>query len=181
LTLRHDLYRHIEMEVFVPAPALLDALRLVKDLTDACAGVRPLPALVEAALAARAPAALEELRGSAGRYTHHYVIPCRRVLADDTLVSMVADGREAWAIGFFSYAGLTPGFQSYCRAVGMALVALHGARLHWGKLFPLTHAEAVRDAYPGLARFRAECARYDPRGTFRNPDVEATLGFTGAP
>ncbi len=181
LTLRHDLFRHVEMEVFVPAAALVEAIHLVQVLTDAFAGVRRLSTSVEASLAARAPGALAELQRHAGRYTHHYVIPCRRVHPDDTLISMTADGREAWALGFFSYVGLTPAFSAYCRAVGLALTALHGARLHWGKYFPLTHAEAVADAYPGLARFRAHCAGYDPAGTFRGAEVEATLALTGDP
>jgi FAD/FMN-containing dehydrogenase len=181
LTLRHDLFRHVEMEVFVPAAALVEALHLVQVLTDAFAGVRRLSTSIEASLAARAPGALAELRRHAGRYTHHYVIPCRRVHPDDTLISMTADGREAWALGFFSYAGLTPAFHAYCRAVGLALVALHGARLHWGKYFPLDHAEAVAGAYPGLARFHAHCADYDPAGTFHGAGIAATLALTGDP
>jgi hypothetical protein len=136
---------------------------------------------MDAALSARAPAVLAELRQHEGRYTHHYVIPCRRVHPDDTLISMTADGRESWALGFFSYVGLTPEFSAYCRAVGLALTALHGARLHWGKYFPLSHAEAVASAYPGLARFRAHCVSYDPAGTFRSPEIAATLAFTGDP
>ena len=181
LTLRHDLFRHVEMEVFVPAPALIEALHLVQVLTDAFAGVRRLSPSMEAALTARAPGALTELRQHEGRYTHHYVIPCRRVHPDETLISMTADGREAWALGFFSYAGLTPEFSAYCRAVGLALTALHGARLHWGKYFPLSHTEAVAAAYPGLARFRAHCDGYDPAGTFRSAEIAATLAFTGGP
>jgi hypothetical protein len=109
------------------------------------------------------------------------VIPCRRVHPDDTLISMTADGGEAWALGFFSYAGLTPEFRAYCRAVGLALTALHGARLHWGKYFPLSHAEAIANVYPGLARFRAHCEGYDPAGTFRNAEIAAMLAFTGDP
>jgi FAD/FMN-containing dehydrogenase len=181
LTLRHDLFRHVEMEVFVPAGSLVEAIHLVQVLTDAFAGGRRLSTSVETSLAARAPGALAELRAFAGRYTHHYVIPCRRVLPDDALISMTADGREAWALGFFSYAGVTPEFTAYCRAVGLALTGLHGARLHWGKYFPVSHAEAVASAYPGLARFRAECLRYDPSGTFRSAEVEATLALTGDP
>jgi hypothetical protein len=177
LTLRHDLYRHVEMEVFVPADALTGAVAIVRHLTDAFAGVRDLPAEVEALIARHAPGALADLGRNRGRYTHHYVIPCRRVLPDDTLISMTADGREAYALGFFSYRGLEPGFATYCRAVALALVSLHGARLHWGKHFPVTHDEAVRDAYPGLPLFRAVCRRYDPTGVFANDHVRATLGL----
>ena len=181
LTLRHDLFRHVEMEVFVPAPALIEALHLVQALTDAFAGVRQLSTSVESELAVRAPDALTELRNHEGGYTHHYVIPCRRVHPDDTLISMTADGRESWALGFFSYAGITPAFTAYCRAVALALTARHGARLHWGKYFPLSHAEAGAATYPGLARFRAHCLGYDPGGTFRSPEIAAMLAFTGDP
>jgi FAD/FMN-containing dehydrogenase len=177
LTLRHDLYRHVEMEVFVPADALAGALEIVRHLTDAFAGVRALPPDVEALLATRAPGALVDLSRNRGRYTHHYIIPCRRVLPDDTLISMTADGREAYALGFFTYRGLEPGYATYCRAVALALIALYGARLHWGKYFPVTYDEAVRDAYPGLARFRELCDRYDSQGVFRNPWTRATLGM----
>jgi hypothetical protein len=90
---------------------------------------------------------------------------------------MTADGRESWALGFFSYAGLTPEFSTYCRTVALALVALHDARLHWGKHFPLTHAEGVRDAYRHLAHFQELCLRYDPAGTFRGREVAAMLGI----
>jgi FAD/FMN-containing dehydrogenase len=176
LTLRHDLYRHVEMEVFVPAAALNNALAIVRHLTDAFAGVRDLPPDVEALLARHAPGALADLGRNRGRYTHHYVIPCRRVLADDTLISMTANGREAYAIGFFSYRGLEPGYTTYCRAIALALVALHGARLHWGKYFPMTHEEAVRDAYPDLARFHAVRARLDAADAFGTAHTRAALG-----
>jgi len=175
LTLRHDLYRHVEMEVFVPAAHLNDALAIVRHLTDAFAGVRELPPDVEARIARHAPGALADLGRNQGQYTHHYFIPCRRVRADDTLISMTANGREAYALGFFSYRGLEPGFATYCRAIALALVSMYGARLHWGKHFPLAYEEAVRDGYPDLPRFRAICAQYDPTGAFANDHVRALL------
>jgi FAD/FMN-containing dehydrogenase len=176
LTLRHDLYRHVEMEVFVPAAALPSALRMVRHLTDAFAGVRDLPPDVEERLARHAPGALADLSRNRGRYTHHYVIPCRRVLADDTLISMTANEGEAYALGFFSYRGVEPGYATYCRAIALALVALHGARLHWGKYFPMSHEEAVRDAYPDLERFRAVRAKLDATDAFGTSHARATLG-----
>jgi FAD/FMN-containing dehydrogenase len=80
LTLRHDLYRHVEMEVFVPAAALVDALKLVQDLTDAFVGVRPLPGPVEAVLAAHAPARLpSSLRGDSRTTTSSPAGGCMRM------------------------------------------------------------------------------------------------------
>lgn len=177
LTLRHDLYRRVEMEVFVPAAALAGALDIVRHVTDAFAGVRPLPPTVEALIATHAPGALVDLGRNRGRYTHHDVIPRRRVLADDTLISMTADGREAYALGFFSYRGLEPGYATSGRAIAIALIALCGARVHRGKYFPVTHEEAVRDAYPGLPRFRELCEHDDRGGVFRNRHAQTTLGF----
>ena len=176
LTLRHDLYRHVEMEVFVPTASLNDALAIVRYLTDAFAGVRDLPPHVEALLARHAPGSLADLGRNRGRYTHHYVIPCRRVLPDDTLISMTANGREAYALGFFSYRGVEPGYATYCRAIALALISLYGARLHWGKYFPVTHEEAVRGAYPDLERFHAVRAALDRTGVFGNEHTRATLG-----
>jgi xylitol oxidase len=57
-----------------------------------------------------------------------------------------------------------------------ALNRLYDARPHWGKYFPLHHADLAR-LYPRLADFRALCQRYDARGALRNRYVASVLGF----
>ncbi|MEV0895826.1 D-arabinono-1,4-lactone oxidase [Actinoplanes sp. NPDC049802] len=50
----------------------------------------------------------------------------------------------------------------------------HGARPHWGKIFTTAPSE-VRAAYPRFGDFAALVGRFDPRGTFRNPWLDALL------
>ena len=43
-----------------------------------------------------------------------------------------------------------------------------GARLHWGKWFPLVAAAAVERNYPGMPEFKQVCSEFDPQAVFRN-------------
>jgi FAD/FMN-containing dehydrogenase len=184
LTIRHDLYRHVEMETFVPAAHLGAALELVRELTDTFAAggprARPLPDRVQA-LIERVPEARRELSWSGG-YTNGYFIVCRRIHPDDTLISMTSgDAGDYYSVSVFSYRLGDPSFARYCRVLALCLTSLYGARLHWGKFFPLTH-EAVERMYPDrLAQFRDICVRYDAGGTFRNAYAQRVLGFAAAP
>ena len=51
--------------------------------------------------------------------------------------------------------------------LAVVLAARFGARLHWGKWFPLGGPQ-VEGVYPGLDEFRAICEENDPGGVFRN-------------
>jgi len=83
-------------------------------------------------------------------------------------------------VSVFNYRPGDPSFARYCRVLALCLTSLYGARLHWGKLFPLTH-EAVQRAYPGrLDQFRDICVRYDPDGVFRNAYAQRVVGFPAA-
>ena len=120
---------------------------------------------------------LDELRSHAGSYTHHYPIFIRRVLPDDTLISMTAGAREpAYTISLFCYHEPRTAFYVLADFVARALHRLHGACPHWGKYFPLGYAD-IDGSYPRLPEFRAICKRYDARGTFRNRYVTSVLGF----
>jgi FAD/FMN-containing dehydrogenase len=180
LTIHHDLYRHIEMETFVPAARLGEALDLVHELTEIFAAgglkARPLPAHIEALLQ-RVPEAMSEL-GWSGGYTNRYFIVCRRIHPDDTLISMTSGtAGDYYSVSVFSYRLGDPSFGRYCRVLALCLTSLYGARLHWGKYFPLTHG-AVEKMYPAhLDRFRDICTRYDPDGVFRNAYAQRVLGF----
>ncbi len=183
LTIHHDLYRHVEMETFVPTAHLGEALDLVRELTETFSaggpGARPLPAHIEALLEG-VPEAMRELDWSGG-YTNGYFIVCRHIHPDDTLISMTSgDAGDYYSVSVFSYRPGDPSFARYCRVLALCLTSLYDARLHWGKFFPLTH-EAVERMYPGhLAYFREICTRYDPAGTFRNAYAQRVLGFDAA-
>jgi FAD/FMN-containing dehydrogenase len=179
LTLHHELWKHLEMELFVPGSRLADAVALVRYVTASFDGsdVRSDPA-VEAALAG--VGMLDELRGHAGSYTHHYPIFFRRVLPDDALISMTAGADEpSYTISFFSYREPRTSFYVFADFLGRALNRLHHACPHWGKHFPLDYTD-IDKLYPRLAEFRAICRRYDARGTFRQGYVTRVLGFTRA-
>jgi L-gulono-1,4-lactone dehydrogenase len=179
LTMHHELFRHLEMELFVPASQLADALAIVRHAIAVFDGsdARPDPA-VEAALAGIG--LLDELRRRAGSYTHHYPIFIRRVLPDDALISMTAGASEPfYTISLFCYHEPRTAFFALADFVARALNRLHRACPHWGKYFPLQCAD-IAEYYPRLAAFRAICDRYDPHGTFRNAYVTRVLGFTAA-
>ncbi|HEX3759992.1 MAG TPA: D-arabinono-1,4-lactone oxidase [Kofleriaceae bacterium] len=176
LTLHHELFKHLEIELFVPASQLAGALAVVRHAIAVFDGsdARPDPA-VEAALAGAG--LLDELRRGAGSYTHHYPVFIRRVLPDDTLISMTAGAREPfYTISLFCYHEPRTAFYGLADFVARALNRLHRARPHWGKYFPLGFAD-IADDYPQLPAFRAICDRLDPRGTFRNAYVRRVLGF----
>ena len=179
LTLHHELFKHLEMELFVPASQLADALAIVRHAIAVFDGndVEPDPA-VEAAL--DRVGLLDELYRGAGSYTHHYPIFIRRVLPDDTLVSMTAGASEPfYTISLFCYHEPRTAFYGLADFVARALNRLHRACPHWGKYFPLGYAD-IEEYYPRLPAFRAICDRHDPRGTFRNAYVNHVCGFTAA-
>ncbi|HMG22539.1 MAG TPA: D-arabinono-1,4-lactone oxidase [Kofleriaceae bacterium] len=177
LTLHHELWKHLELEMFVPASRLADAVALVRHVTasfDGSAGA-PDPG-VEAALARIGM--LDELRRCAGSYTHHYPIFFRRVLPDDALISMTAGATEPhYTISLFCYREPRTAFYQFAGFVARALNRLYGACPHWGKYFPLDFVD-LDARYPRLEEFRAICRRYDARGTFRNAYVARVLGFS---
>ncbi len=184
LTIRHDLYRHVEMEMFVPARHLRDALDVVREITQTLAAggvrLRPLSPALHARLRDRVPAAAAELEWS-GRYVNHYFIVCRRVHPDEALIAMSSGGEgDYYSVSVFSYRPGDPRFARYCRVLALCLSSLYDARPHWGKHFPLTHA-TVTPLYPGrLQEFRRTCARYDRAGVFRNAYAQRVLGFPAA-
>lgn len=106
----------------------------------------------------------------AGTYVHHYPLFVRRVLPEDTMISTAAsiDG-PIYSISVFTYDGPShrDAYYSFCSLLARALLKLVGARLHWGKHFPLHYAD-IAPLYPRLEEFRALCQRYDPDGVLRN-------------
>ena len=176
LTMRHELVRHLEMEVFIPARHIRSAAAVIRHIVAAFAGERAMPDEVAGTL--RELGALESLERLRGTYAHHYPIFFRRVLPDDTLLSMTAGVAEPYyTVSFFTYRAQAHRAPFFAMADYLAdvLSRRYDARLHWGKYFPLRHDE-VRRLYPTLGDFNRACMRTDPRGVFRNAHTARVLG-----
>ena len=192
LTLAHERFRHVEMELFVPASRLALALAVSRHVLTVAAGA-PAPSNQDAearasgldlaaARATVADAGFGDAIGALrGRYTQHYPLFCRRVLSDDTLVSMSADASEPLhTISFFTYERDLKGFEATATVLARVLRLTCDARPHWGKWFPLSLAE-IEPLYPHLSEFRAQCIAADERGTFRNEFTGRVLGLPPGP
>ena len=177
LLMRHDLFRHLEMEVFVRRARLGEALEFVGEVLQAADEESWGVSATTGARIERLglSAAFEELRGS---YVHHYPICVRRVQPDATLISMSScDGIEAedwYAISLITFAEPRAPFQRVARMLAHVMAEDFGARLHWGKWFPLG-AAAVERNHPGMPAFKAVCEEFDPRAVFRNGFLRETI------
>jgi FAD/FMN-containing dehydrogenase len=169
LIMEHELFRHIEIELFVGRSRLAEALDFVRQVLTLCAGET-------SAVAPHTRAKLTELQLTdqlddlAETYTHHYAICVRQVLRDDTLISMTSGaGEPSYAISLISYARPDErgSFLALADFLTRSMTRLFAARPHWGKVCPLSPDEA-EVLYPRLAEFRAICRRYDPAGVFQN-------------
>lgn len=177
LLMRHDLFRHLEMEVFVRRAALRPALDFVSEVLRAADNA---DYEVSACVHGRTRAldmqdALEKVRGS---YSHHYPICVRRVRPDETLISMASchgmEEQDWYAISLITFTEPRLPFQTVARFLAKTMAPLFGARLHWGKWHPLD-AGQVEASHPGLAAFRTICTQFDPQGVFRNRFLEDTM------
>ncbi len=176
LVMEHELFQHIECEMFVARSRLRDSLEVVTQLLKYFDGDRE--ALdVSTRDVLRRLNLLEEVDENCGTYTHHYPICIRRVLPDDTLISMPAGNTEScYAISFISYErrGDRAAFMAFSRVLCRLLGDLYGARPHWGKVCPLTAGETTA-LYPELQKFREVCEEFDRGGVFRNEWIERVL------
>lgn len=165
LVMEHELFRHIEMELFVTRQHLPAALEYVqKILTVAGRASAEVPDLH---FDTTEKSRLEALRG---QYGHHYPICVRRVLADDAMISMTSNqAQDSYAISLISYARPQErqGFMQTMEFLAMTMSRRFGARPHWGKFCPLPPEDLVA-LYPQFAEFQAVCDRADPKGVFRN-------------
>lgn len=175
LTMAHEKFRHIEIEVFVPFSRLAAAIQYVIWVLQYSSGEaaecnatfrKPLEASGDWAL-------VERLKG---RYHHHYPICIRKVLADDTLISMACGEEPRYAISFISYAHPEnrAGFQQFAEVLARTTARLFQARPHWGKVCPLGSL-TLRELYPQFAEFRRIADQLDPKRQFRNPWLDRLL------
>jgi hypothetical protein len=110
-------------------------------------------------------------------YTHHYPICIRKVLADDTLISMASSEGEAYyAISFISYdrPSERASFFAFAELLVKTTAKLFNARPHWGKYCPVD-SETTAKLYPMLGEFRSVCEKIDPRQEFRNAWVDSVV------
>jgi len=176
LVMKHQLFKHFEIEIFVPQRHVREAARFVQDVLarfdSAGAAIS-----AETQRDLRQIGMEETLEHLAGTFTHHYVVTFRRVLPDDTLISMTAGADEPWyAISFITYVEPRDRFMTMGKFLLDSMTKLYGARPHWGKFCPLP-SEAAAELYPRLDEFRAICRRVDPHGVFQNKFVTRVLGF----
>lgn len=177
LTMQHQLFRHIEIEMFVQRSNLPAALDYVTWLLKHAGGehVEPDKAIRDVIFAIGDWDAVQNLRG---RYVHHYPICIRKVLPDDTLISMASGGDQPWyAISFISYVRpqARQSFFNFANVLARTTSALFGARPHWGKINPLD-ATRCRELYPRFDEFCRIRAEIDPDGRFLNDRTESLFG-----
>jgi len=174
LVMQHDLFRHLEEELFVRREQLAEALLIVEEvLRLADNPVHTLDSRVRTRLSDAG--LLEPLEHLSGTWTHHYPVCIRRVAPDDTLISMSAGTFDDWyAISLITYVQPREPFLRVAAFLAQALCRLCEARPHWGKWFPWHDAECVPQ-YPGMAEFRRIAQRHDPQGVFRNEFVRQVL------
>ena len=180
LVMKHEAFRHIEIELFVPRDQLVAALGFAQEVIKV-AGGRKLT------LSADNPRRIEELGmqedlvGLRDQYFHHYPICVRRVLPDDTLISMTSGAEDDWyALSFISYAGPArrAGFSLFANFMARSMSQLFHARPHWGKVCPL-EANELTSLYPKFDAFRTVCNTLDPQGVFQNDWTVALLEADG--
>jgi FAD/FMN-containing dehydrogenase len=174
LVMQHDLFRHIEIEVFVPRSKVQQATDLLTDIVCVFGG-RPKqkPSQTDELLdSANQKESLDLLSGS---YCHHYPICFRRVLPDDAMLTSTAESDTAasdedwYAISFISYQcpADRDGFFKFANFIGPLIAELFGGRCHWGKFNPL---DVNQNAclYSEMDRFKEVVQHFDPEKVFSN-------------
>lgn len=177
LLMQHQAFRHVETELFVPEESVHEAADFVRAFLIFAAGESG--NLGEPFDTRLRQHGLEDgLAAVQGSYHHHFPVTFRRVLADDTLISMASGNHDAWwAVSFITYGTRDlQGFQTAMALLARSMAVLFGARPHWGKHCPLDH-DTLERLYPGLPEFRRFCSELDPSGRFRNAFADDKLGF----
>ncbi len=174
LVMEHELFRHLEIEIYVPASRVKAAGQFVIDVLRVFDGSRPtLPP--ESAEPLKRIGLFDEVRSGLNTYSHHYPVTFRRVLRDEAMLAPSAGLESAWyAISFITYNSSREPFVKLATILGRAMAELFDARLHWGKYFPWGERE-INNAYPERSAFCRACEAVDPNGVFRNDFVTSRL------
>ena len=176
-TRHHYIFRHIEMEAFIPEQNLRQAYRAIREITDWFAGTSETLSL-EFQEQLTKIGLLQNVLNAKGKYVLHYLMFFRKVLPDETLISMTSGNTAHYAIGFFTYYDEVDraGYYLFTKTMAQVLNKLFDARLHWGKYFPLDNSDINR-LYPKLDEFKKICKKVDPHGVFQNNYTRRVLGF----
>ena len=176
LVMKHEAFRHIEIELFVPRDQLAEALRFTKEVIEVAG--RKNSKLSEVNQRRIDDIGMHnDLNELQNQYCQHYPICVRRVLPDDTLISMASGGDQDWyAVSFISYSrpARRAGFNLFSRFMARSMSQLFQARPHWGKIGPLEAGE-LTSLYPRFDTFRTICNKLDPQGFFQNEWTTALL------
>ncbi len=176
LVMKHEAFRHIEIELFVPRDQLSDALKFTKEVIEV-AGKKDATLSVVNQRRIDDIGMQEDLEELQDQYCQNYPICVRRVLPDDTLISMASgEGQDWYAVSFISYAkpARRAGFDLFSRFMARSMTQLFQARPHWGKISPLEAGE-LTSLYPRFDTFRTVCKNLDPQGVFKNEWTTALL------
>jgi hypothetical protein len=174
--MKHELFRHLELEAFVVRSHVVEAASFVKDILQYADDDNHQLSDSTNELIQKAQL-FDPLSSIKGCFTHHYPICFRRIMPDDTLISMASGVSEDWyAISFITYVEPRDEFYALATFLANSMFELFQARIHWGKWFPQT-SDHVNQLYPKIDTFRDMCSRYDPNGVFRNRFVEDKLGL----
>lgn len=176
LTMEHELFRHLEIEVFVKRSQLSDAAEYIKQILQICGGNRE---QFETRFQQQVAdlGLTHELDQITGTFHHHYPICFRRILPDATLISMASGESDDWySISFITYQQPREQFFNFASLLAHTMGPMFEARIHWGKYFPLSSQE-IEKRYPRLEDFREICGRFDPDGRFQNEFTRNALGF----
>jgi len=180
LVMRHDAFRHIEIELFVRRDQLAEALGFAQEAIEV-AGGRKSALSADNQRQIEGLGMQEELAGLHDQYCHHFPICVRRVLPDDTLISMASGAGEDWyALSFISYAkpARYASFLLFASFMARSMSKLFHARPHWGKVCPL-EADEITSLYPQFDAFRTVCNSFDPQSVFQNDWTAALLEANG--
>ena len=174
LVMEHELFRHLEEEIFVRRSIVIEASHFVTDILKLADNSRHvLSSSTRSQL--QSIDALQDAQALGGCFTHHYPICFRRILPDDTLISMASGSGVDWySMSLITYVEPRDDFFRVARFLAETMIPLFNARLHWGKWCPVT-ADQIEHQYPELPTFRTICRRFDPNGVFRNKFVNDTL------
>lgn len=173
LTWTGDRFVHFETEIFVTESHLNEAVEFVRIAMRAFA-TRKVPVSESFARWVSEAGMTERLHQLRGTWTHHYPVCVRKVLPDDSLVSMSAGTEACYAFSFVTWEKDRRDFRNFSSFLTRTMASAFNARPHWGKHIDLK-AEEVVQLYPKFGRFQRICRRIDPKRQFGNSFVDDLL------